>query len=274
MALRKYKPVTAGTRWRIGNAYAEITTNVPEKSLLEKQKSTAGRNAQGRRSMRYIGGGNKNMYRIIDFKRDKKNIPAVVKTIEYDPNRTAFIALVNYADGEKRYILAPNGIQVGQTIEAGENVAPELGNALMLRNIPLGTIIHNIEMQPGKGGMIARSAGSWAQLSAKEGKYVIVRMPSGETRMILDTCFATVGTVSNPDHNLQQLGKAGRNRWLGVRPRNRGVAMNPVDHPMGGGEGRSSGGHPRSRNGKYSKGMKTRHPKKTTSKFIITRRKK
>lgn len=274
MALKKYNPVTPGTRFRIGNAYAEVTTDTPEKSLTAPFKKTGGRNSSGALTMRYIGGGHKKKYRIIDFKRDKHNVPATVKTVEYDPNRTAFIALVNYADGEKRYILAPNGIQVGQTIEAGENVAPELGNALMLRNIPLGTIIHNIEMQPGKGGMIARSAGSWAQLSAKEGKYVIVRMPSGETRMILDTCFATVGTVSNPDHNLQQLGKAGRNRWLGVRPRNRGVAMNPVDHPMGGGEGRSSGGHPRSRNGKYSKGMKTRHPKKTTSKFIISRRKK
>ena len=274
MALKKYNPVTPGTRFRIGNAYAEVTTDTPEKSLTATFKKTGGRNSSGALTMRYIGGGHKKKYRIIDFKRDKHNVPATVKTVEYDPNRTAFIALVNYADGEKRYILAPNGIQVGQTIEAGDNVAPELGNALMLRNIPLGTIIHNIEMQPGKGGMIARSAGSWAQLSAKEGKYVIIRMPSGETRMILDTCYATVGTVSNPDHNLQQLGKAGRNRWLGVRPRNRGVSMNPVDHPMGGGEGRSSGGHPRSRNGKYSKGMKTRHPKKTTSKFIISRRKK
>ena len=274
MALKKYNPVTPGTRFRIGNAYAEVTTDTPEKSLTAPFKKTGGRNSSGALTMRSIGGGHKKKYRIIDFKRDKHNVPATVKTVEYDPNRTAFIALVNYADGEKRYILAPNGIQVGQTIEAGDNVAPELGNALMLRNIPLGTIIHNIEMQPDKGGMIARSAGSWAQLSAKEGKYVIIRMPSGETRMILDTCYATVGTVSNPDHNLQQLGKAGRNRWLGVRPRNRGVSMNPVDHPMGGGEGRSSGGHPRSRNGKYSKGVKTRHPKKTTSKFIISRRKK
>ncbi len=274
MALKKYNPVTPGTRFRISNTYAEVTTDTPEKSLTAPFKKSGGRNSSGAMTMRYIGGGHKKKYRIIDFKRDKHNVPATVKTVEYDPNRTAFIALLNYADGEKRYILAPNGVQVGQTIEAGENVAPELGNALMLRNMPLGTIIHNIEMQPGKGGMIARSAGSWAQLSAKEGKYVIVRMPSGETRMILDTCYATVGTVSNPDHNLQQLGKAGRSRWLGVRPRVRGVAMNPVDHPMGGGEGRSSGGHPRSRNGKYSKGMKTRRPKKTTSKFIITRRKK
>lgn len=274
MALKKYNPVTPGTRFRIGNAYAEVTTDTPEKSLLAPHKKSGGRNSSGHLTMRYIGGGHKRKFRVIDFKRDKHEINAVVKTVEYDPNRTAFIALLVYADGEKRYILAPNGIQVGQTVQAGVNVAPELGNALMLRNIPLGTIIHNIELYPGRGGMIARSAGSWAQLSAKEGKYVIIRMPSGETRMILDTCYATVGTVSNPDHNLQQLGKAGRKRWLGRRPRNRGVAMNPVDHPMGGGEGRSSGGHPRSRNGQIAKGLKTRQPKKTTSKFIISRRKK
>lgn len=274
MALKKYNPVTPGTRFRIGNAYAEVTTDTPEKSLLAPIKKTGGRNSSGNLTMRYIGGGHKRKFRIIDFKRDKHVVSATVKSVEYDPNRTAFIALLVYADGEKRYILAPNGIQVGQQVVAGENVAPELGNALMLRNIPLGTIIHNIEMYPGRGGMIARSAGSWAQLSAKEGKYAIIRMPSGETRMILDTCFATVGTVSNPDHNLQQLGKAGRKRWLGRRPRNRGVAMNPVDHPMGGGEGRSSGGHPRSRNGQIAKGLKTRHPKKTSSKFIISKRKK
>ena len=274
MALKKYNPVTPGTRFRIGNAYSEVTTDTPEKSLTAPFKKTGGRNSSGNLTMRYIGGGHKKKYRVIDFKRDKHNVPATVKTVEYDPNRSAFIALLNYADGEKRYIIAPNGIQVGQSVMAGENIAPEVGNALMLRNMPLGTIIHNIELYPGRGGMIARSAGSWAQLTAKEGKYVIVRLPSGETRMVLDTCYATVGTVSNPDHNLQQLGKAGRKRWLGRRPRNRGVAMNPVDHPMGGGEGRSSGGHPRSRSGKYAKGMKTRHPKKTTSKFIISRRKK
>lgn len=274
MALKKYNPVTPGTRFRIGNAYTELTTDKPEKSLLAPMKKTGGRNSSGNLTMRYIGGGHKRKFRVVDFKRDKHTVAATVKTVEYDPNRTAFIALLVYADGEKRYILAPNGIQVGQQVVAGENVAPELGNALMLRNIPLGTIIHNIEMYPGRGGMIARSAGSWAQLSAKEGKYAIIRMPSGETRMILDACFATVGTVSNPDHNLQQLGKAGRKRWLGRRPRNRGVAMNPVDHPMGGGEGRSSGGHPRSRNGQIAKGLKTRHPKKTSSKFIISKRKK
>ena len=272
MALRKYKPVTAGTRWRIGNAYAEVTTNEPEKSLLEPQKSTAGRNAQGRRSMRYMGGGNKKMYRIVDFKRDKKDIPATVKSIEYDPNRTAFIALLNYADGEKRYIIAPQGLEVGATVMSGADVAPEVGNALLLKNMPLGTVIHNIELQPGKGGAMARSAGTYAQLNAKEEKYCVLKMPSGELRKVLSTCMATVGTVSNSDHGLQSMGKAGRNRWKGIKPRNRGVAMNPVDHPMGGGEGRSSGGHPRSRTGKYAKGEKTRSLTKGSNKLIIQRR--
>ena len=196
MALRKYKPTTAGTRWRIGNAYEEITTNVPEKSLLEAQKNTAGRNSQGRRSMRYMGGGNKTMYRVIDFKRSKKDIPATVKTIEYDPNRTAFIALLNYADGEKRYIIAPQGLQVGQTVISGDAVAPELGNALMFKNMPLGTNVHNIEMQPGQGGILVRSAGTSAQLSNKEEKYAILKMPSGELRKVLIKCYATVGVVS------------------------------------------------------------------------------
>jgi len=272
MALKKYKPVTAGTRWRIGNAYAEITTNVPEKTLVEKQKSTAGRNVQGRRSMRYMGGGNKTMYRIIDFKRDKKDIPATVKSIEYDPNRTAFIALLNYADGEKRYIIAPNGLQVGATVLNGDNIAPELGNALMLKNMPLGTVVHNIEMQPGQGGKLVRSAGASAQLSNKEEKYAILKMPSGELRKILIKCYATVGVVSNSDHNLESLGKAGRNRHKGIRPRTRGVAMNPVDHPMGGGEGKASGGHPRSRTGKYAKGEITRTRGKGSDKMIIQRR--
>lgn len=270
MALKKYKPVTAGTRWRIGNAYAEVTTNVPEKSLVEPAKKTGGRNAQGRRSMRYIGGGSKKMYRKIDFKRSKKDIPATVATIEYDPNRTAFIALLHYADGEKRYILAPQGLVVGMTVLSGENVAPELGNCLPMRNMPLGTMLHNIEMQPGQGGIIARSAGSSAQLNAKEEKYAVLKMPSGELRKVLIDCWATVGTVSNSDHALESVGKAGRNRWKGIRPRNRGVAMNPVDHPMGGGEGRSSGGHPRSRTGKYAKGEKTRK-KKGSDKLIIVR---
>lgn len=271
MALRKYKPVTAGTRWRIGNAYAEITATEPEKTLVEPLKSTGGRNAQGRRSMRYIGGGNKKMYRIIDFKRDKKDIPATVKTIEYDPNRSAFIALLVYADGEKRYILAPQGLEVGGTVISGNAVAPEVGNALVLKNMPLGTVVHNIEMQPGRGGALARSAGTYAQLNAKEEKYCVLKMPSGELRKVLSTCMATVGTVSNSDHALQSMGKAGRNRWKGIRPRNRGVAMNPVDHPMGGGEGKSSGGHPRSRTGKYAKGLKTRK-QKGSDKLIIQRK--
>jgi large subunit ribosomal protein L2 len=271
MALRKYKPVTAGTRWRIGNAYAEVTTNVPEKSLLEAQSGSGGRNAQGHRSMRYIGGGNKTKYRIVDFKRDKKNIPATVKSIEYDPNRTAFIALLNYKDGEKRYIIAPQGLEVGSEVISGESVAPEVGNALLLKNMPLGTVIHNIEMQPGKGGALARSAGTYAQLNAKEEKYCVIKMPSGELRKILSLCMATVGIVSNSDHALQSMGKAGRNRWKGIRPRNRGVAMNPVDHPMGGGEGKSSGGHPRSRTGKYAKGEKTRK-EKGSDKLILIRK--
>jgi len=270
MALKKYKPVTAGTRWRIGNAYSEITTNVPEKSLVEPAKKTGGRNAQGRRSMRYIGGGHKQMYRKVDFKRNKKDIPATVASIEYDPNRTAFIALLNYADGEKRYILAPQGLTVGMKVISGDNVAPELGNALPMKNMPLGTMIHNIELQPGQGGIMARSAGTSAQLNAKEEKYAVLKMPSGELRKVLINCYASVGTVSNPDHGLESVGKAGRNRWKGIKPRNRGVAMNPVDHPMGGGEGRSSGGHPRSRTGKYAKGEKTRK-KKGSDKLIIVR---
>lgn len=272
MALRKFKPRTAGTRWRIGNAYAEVTTNVPEKSLLEKKSSTAGRNAQGRRSMRYRGGGNKNMYRIVDFKRDKKGINATVKTIEYDPNRTAFIALLAYADGEKRYMLAPQGLQVGQTVVSGDDAAPELGNALMLKNMPLGTMVHNIEMQPGQGGILVRSAGTSAQLANKEGKYAVLKMPSGELRKVLVNCYATVGVTSNGDHNLESMGKAGRNRWKGIRPRTRAVAMNPVDHPMGGGEGKASGGHPRSRTGKYAKGEITRTRGKGSDKMILQRR--
>jgi large subunit ribosomal protein L2 len=271
MALRKYKPVTAGTRWRIGNAYAEVTTSTPEKSLLEALPGTGGRNVQGRRAMRYIGGGNKTKYRIVDFKRNKSDIPATVKSIEYDPNRTAFIALLVYADGEKRYIIAPQGLEVGTKVISGTAVAPEVGNALLLKNMPLGTVVHNIEIQPGRGGSIARSAGTYAQLTNKEEKYAILKMPSGELRKVLINCMATVGTVSNSDHALQSMGKAGRNRWKGIRPRTRGVAMNPVDHPMGGGEGRSSGGHPRSRNGKYAKGEKTRR-QKGSDKLIIQRK--
>ena len=264
--------MTAGTRWRIGNAYAEITSDTPEKSLLEKEKKTGGRNFQGRRAMRYIGGGNKHMYRLIDFKRNKKGVQATVASIEYDPNRTAFIALLNYVDGEKRYILAPQGLQVGTIVLAGDDVAPEVGNALMMKNMPLGTNVHNIEMQPGQGGKLVRSAGTSAQLTNKEDKYAVLKMPSGELRKILINCYATVGVVSNSDHNLEQAGKAGVNRWKGIRPRNRGVAMNPVDHPMGGGEGKASGGHPRSRTGKYAKGLKTRKRHKGSNALIIQRK--
>lgn len=271
MALRKFKPTTAGTRWRIGNAYAEITTDTPEKSLLEPIKRTGGRNFQGRRAMRYIGGGHKKAYRIIDFKRDKKEIPAKVASIEYDPNRTAFIALLNYVDGEKRYIIAPQGLQVGSTVISGDAVAPDLGNSLQMKHMPLGTVIHNIEMQPGQGGKLVRSAGGSAQLTNKEERYAILKMPSGELRKVLINCYATVGVVSNSDHNLQSMGKAGRNVWKGIRPRVRGVAMNPVDHPMGGGEGRASGGHPRSRTGKYAKGLKTRTKGKPSDKLILQR---
>ncbi|HEX4852246.1 MAG TPA: 50S ribosomal protein L2 [Puia sp.] len=272
MALKKYKPVTAGTRWRIGNAYAELTTDQPEKTLLEKAKATGGRNAQGRRAMRYIGGGHKKMYRVIDFKRSKKNIPGKVQSIEYDPNRSAFIALINYKDGDKRYIIAPQGLQVGTEVLSGDDVAPEVGNALQMKHIPLGTNIHNIEMQPGQGGKLVRSAGSSAQLTNKEDKYAVLKMPSGELRKVLINCYATVGIVSNSDHSLQSMGKAGRNRWRGIRPRNRGVAMNPVDHPMGGGEGKASGGQPRSRNGQYSRGLKTRTKGKGSDKLIIQRK--
>jgi len=272
MALRKFKPVTAGTRWRIGNAYAEVTTNVPEQSLTEPKKRTGGRNSSGHLSMRYRGGGHKKKYRIVDFKRNKKDIKATVVSIEYDPNRTAFIALLNYADGEKRYIIAPQGLQVGATVESGDSVAPEIGNALQLKNMPLGTNVHNIEMQPGQGGKLARSAGSSAQLTNKEDKYAVLKMPSGELRKILINCYATVGVASNSDHSLQSMGKAGRNRWKGIKPRNRGVAMNPVDHPMGGGEGKASGGQPRSRNGQYSRGLKTRTRGKGSDKLIIQRK--
>ena len=272
MALKKYKPVTAGTRWRIGNAYAEVTTNQPEKSLTETKKRSGGRNSSGHMTMRYLGGGHKKKYRQIDFRRNKKDIVATVLSIEYDPNRSSFIALVQYSDNEKRYILAPQGLQPGEKIISGNDVVPEIGNCLPLKNMPLGTMVHNIEMQPGQGGKIARSAGSSAQLTNKEDKYAVLKMPSGELRKILINCFATVGVVGNSDHNLQKMGKAGRNRWRGIRPRNRGVAMNPVDHPMGGGEGKASGGHPRSRTGKYAKGEKTRTRGKGSDKLIIQRK--
>jgi large subunit ribosomal protein L2 len=274
MGVRKLKPVTPGQRHKIANTFSEITTNKPEKSLLEPLKKSGGRNNSGRRTARYIGGGHKRQYRIIDFKREKEGVPALVKTIEYDPNRTARIALLFYKDGEKRYIIAPNGLQVGQEVVSGLGVAPEVGNSMYLSEVPLGTIIHNIELRPGQGGILARSAGSYAQLMSRDGRYAIIKLPSGETRMILTTCKATIGSVSNSDHGLERSGKAGRSRWLGRRPRTRGVAMNPVDHPMGGGEGRASGGHPRSRNGILAKGQKTRSPKKASNKYIIERRKK
>ena len=274
MAIRKFKPATPGTRHKAISAFDEITCSTPEKSLLQPLSKTGGRNKQGKMTMRYIGGGHKRMYRVIDFLRDKDNFTAEVKTVEYDPNRSARIALVVYKDGEKRYILAPNGIKVGQVIASGPGVAPELGNTLLLSEIPLGTLVHNIELRPGQGAAMARSAGAYAQLPAREGPHAILKLRSGEARMVLVTCRATVGTVSNPDHILESDGKAGRKRWLGRRPRNRGVVMNPVDHPMGGGEGRASGGHPRSRKGIPAKGYKTRNPKKTTKKFIIERRKK
>ncbi|MBX2954387.1 MAG: 50S ribosomal protein L2 [Leadbetterella sp.] len=274
MAVKKLNPVTPGTRHRIAPNFSDVTTNKPEKSLLGVIKRTGGRNNEGHRTARYIGGGHKRRYRIIDFKRDKYNVPAEVLTIEYDPNRTSRIALVQYTDGEKRYIIAPQGLKVGQTIVSGEKVAPEVGNALLLKNMPLGTIVHNIELTPGKGAQMARSAGTYAQVLAKEGKYVTLKMPSGEMRLVLANSMATVGSVSNPDHMNVVLGKAGRNRWLGRRPRVRGVVMNPVDHPMGGGEGRASGGHPRSRNGLLAKGKKTRDKNKYSNKLIISRRTK
>jgi large subunit ribosomal protein L2 len=274
MGLRKFKPVTPGTRFRVGADFNEITTSTPEKSLIVKTKRSGGRNNTGKMTMRYLGGGHKKLYRLIDFKRDKKDIPATVATIEYDPNRTARIALLHYADGEKRYIIAPQGLQVGAKLLSGDTATPEIGNTMTLAKIPLGSIIHNIEINPGRGAQIARSAGTYAQLAARDGRYATVKMPSSETRMILVTCTATIGSVSNADHSNEVLGKAGRKRWLGRRPRVRGVAMNPVDHPMGGGEGRSSGGHPRSRKGLLSKGYKTRDKKKYSNRFIIERRKK
>ncbi|SMD36588.1 LSU ribosomal protein L2P [Reichenbachiella faecimaris] len=274
MAVRKLKPMTPGTRYRVAPVFDEITSSTPEKSLTKAVHRNGGRNNSGRMTIRNVGGGHKRKYRAIDFKRDKFGIPATVKTIEYDPMRTARIALLFYADGEKRYIIAPEGVKVGDTLVSGPGVAPEVGNTLLLSEIPLGTIIHNVELKPGKGASMARSAGAYVQLMAREGKYATVKLPSGEMRLVLVTCLATIGTVSNGDHMNVRLGKAGRNRWLGRRPRVRGVAMNPVDHPMGGGEGKSSGGHPRSRNGIFAKGQKTRTPKKYSNKLIIGKKKK
>lgn len=274
MGVKKLKPVTAGQRFRIVNDFSNITSDKPQKSLIKGKGKSGGRNNTGKMTMRQIGGGHKKKYRVIDFKRDKDGVPATVKGIEYDPNRTARIALLVYADGEKRYIIAPNGLRDGQLVNSGKDATPEIGNALYLSDIPLGTVISNIEMRPGQGAVIARSAGSFAQLAARDGKYAIIKLPSGETRMILTTCKATIGAVSNSDNAQEISGKAGRKRWQGRRPRVRGVAMNPVDHPMGGGEGRASGGHPRSRTGVPAKGYKTRKPKKESNKYIIERRKK
>ncbi len=275
MSVKKLKPITPGQRFRVVNGYDAITTDKPEKSLLAPKKRSGGRNSQGKMTMRHMGGGHKKKYRIIDFKRNKTGIPAEVKSIEYDPNRTAFIALLNYQDGEKRYIIAQNGLQVGQNVVSGESgVAPEIGNAMPLSEIPLGTIISCIELRPGQGAVMARSAGAFAQLMARDGKFATIKLPSGETRMVLATCMATIGVVSNSDHQLLVSGKAGRSRWLGRRPRVRPVVMNPVDHPMGGGEGKSSGGHPRSKNGIPAKGYRTRSKTKASNKYIVERRKK
>jgi large subunit ribosomal protein L2 len=275
MSVRKLKPITPGQRFRVVNGFDAITTDKPEKSLLAPIKKSGGRNSQGKMTIRYKGGGHKKRYRVIDFKRDKHGVPATVATIEYDPNRTAFIALLNYQDGEKRYVVAQNGLQVGQNIVSdAESAAPEIGNAMPLSSIPLGTIISCIELRPGQGAVMARSAGAFAQLVAREGKYATIKLPSGEIRRVLVTCMATIGAVSNSDHQLIVSGKAGRSRWLGRRPRTRPVAMNPVDHPMGGGEGRASGGHPRSRKGLPAKGFRTRSKTKASNKYIVERRKK
>ncbi len=274
MALKKLKPVTPGTRHRLAPGFEDITESRPEKSLVVTLKKTGGRNSQGRMTMRYIGGGHKQKLRLIDFRRDKFGVPAEVKSIEYDPSRTARVAKLFYADGAKAYILAPQGLKVGQKVVSGPDIAPEVGNALPLSKIPVGTIVHNVEIKPGKGAAIARSAGSFVQLVAREGEYATLKMPSGEMRNVLVRCLATIGAVSNADHMNESVGKAGRSRWRGIRPRTRAVAMNPVDHPMGGGEGRASGGHPRSRKGLLAKGKKTRHPKKYSDGLIIARRKK
>lgn len=274
MALKKLRPVTPGTRHRLSPGFEDITESRPEKSLLTPVKKSGGRNNSGRMTMRYIGGGHKQKSRNVDLHRNKFGVPATVKSIEYDPTRTARVAKLYYADGFKSYIIAPQGIKVGQVLLSGEDVAPDVGNTLPLSKIPLGTIIHNVEIKPGKGGSIARSAGSFVQLLAREGDYATLKMPSGEMRNVLARCLATVGAVSNADHMNESVGKAGRSRWRGIRPRTRAVAMNPVDHPMGGGEGRASGGHPRSRKGLYAKGRKTRHPKKYSDHLIIARRKK
>ncbi|HIL66488.1 MAG TPA: 50S ribosomal protein L2 [Flavobacteriales bacterium] len=274
MAVRKLKPTTPGQRHRIVLSYDTITTSTPEKSLIKKHKKTGGRNDRGKMTIQHVGGGHKRRYRLVDFKREKFGVPAKVATIEYDPNRTANIALLHYVDGEKRYIIAPNGLKVGTEVISGKGCPIEIGNAMPLSEIPLGTIIHNLELRPSQGALMVRSAGAFAQLMARDGKYATIKLTSGEIRQILVTCMATIGSVSNAEAQLVRKGKAGRNRWLGRRPRTRPVAMNPVDHPMGGGEGKASGGHPRSKNGIPAKGFKTRSKKKPSNKYIIERREK
>jgi large subunit ribosomal protein L2 len=274
MALRKFKPTTPGQRHKVAITFEEITTSSPEKSLLAKKKRSGGRNDTGKMTIENIGGGHKKRYRIIDFKRNKFGIPAKVATIEYDPNRTANIALLHYVDGEKRYMLAPDGLKVGAEVISSKEASINVGNTLPLSELPLGTVIHNIELKPGQGGIMVRSAGSYAQLMAKDGKYAVIKLASGEIRKILMTCLATIGSVSNPQHQLQVSGKAGRSRWKGRRPNVRATIKNPVDHPMGGGEGKHSGGLPRNKNGVPAKGYKTRDKKKASDKYIIERRKK
>ncbi|HBI6413678.1 TPA: 50S ribosomal protein L2 [Listeria monocytogenes] len=276
MAIKKYKPTTNGRRHMTSSDFAEITTSTPEKSLLCPLKKKAGRNNQGKLTVRHHGGGHKRQYRVIDFKRNKDGIPGRVATIEYDPNRSANIALINYADGEKRYIIAAKGLEVGQTIYSGAEADIKVGNALELKDIPVGTVIHNIEMKPGKGGQLVRSAGTSAQVLGKEGKYVLIRLNSGEVRMILATCRATIGQVGNEQHELINIGKAGRSRWMGKRPTVRGSVMNPNDHPHGGGEGKAPIGRksPMSPWGKPTLGYKTRKKNNNSDKFIVRRRKK
>ena len=273
MAVKRFKPITPGTRQKTVSSFAEVTTDKPEKSLLVSKNKTGGRNNNGRITVRHIGGGNRNKYRIVDFKRNKDNIPAKVATIEYDPNRTSYIALLHYADGEKRYILAPLGLNVGDVVISGETADIKAGNALPLGEIPVGTLVHNVELQPGNGGVLVRTAGAAAQLMAKEGKYATLKMPSGEMRMILLTCKATIGHVGNLDHELVSLGKAGRKRHMGVKPTVRGVVMNPNDHPHGGGEGKSPVGMPSPVTpwGKPALGYKTRKHRKASDRFIVKR---
>ena len=274
MAVRKFKPTTPGQRHKVAISFDTITASKPEKSLLVPKTRSGGRNDTGKMTIANVGGGHKKKYRLVDFKREKFNIPAKVATIEYDPNRTANIALLNYVDGEKRYIIAPEGLEVGMEIISGDKAPINIGNTLPLSALPLGTIIHNVELKPGQGAIMVRSAGSYAQLMARDGKYATVKLASGEIRRILVTCLATIGTVSNAQHQLQISGKAGRSRWQGRRPNVRATVKNPVDHPMGGGEGKHSGGLPRNKNGVPAKGYKTRNKKKLSDKFIIERRKK